>query len=290
MEIGIGLPSTVLGMKREELLEWSRKAESAGFSTLGALDRIVYPGYDPLIALTAAAAVTERIRLTTGILIVPFRASAAIVAKQTASLHAFSGGRLELGVAIGAREDDYTVAGVPHHERGRRFDKMLQEMNEVWSGEVTGHAGPVGPQVNGGPPLLIGGYADKTFERAARHATGWIAGGLPPDAFAESKAKLEAAWERAGREGKPKASALAYFGLGDGAGPTREYLLHYYDWLGDQAKVIADSAAYDADTVRAYVQGFEDAGCDELIWFPGHADPEQVDLLAEAALARTAAG
>jgi len=75
MEIGIGLPSAVPGVDRTGIVEWARRAETAGFSALGTLDRIVYGNYESLIALAAAAAVTERIRLVTDILIAPLRAS-----------------------------------------------------------------------------------------------------------------------------------------------------------------------------------------------------------------------
>ena len=70
---------------------------------------------------------TERIRLLTAILIAPYRASAAMVAKQAATLHHLSNGRLVLGVAVGGREDDYEAAGVDFHRRGRIFDEMLEQ-------------------------------------------------------------------------------------------------------------------------------------------------------------------
>lgn len=128
MDIGIGLPATIPGVDRQSLLGWARQAEERGFSSLGVIDRIVYPNYEPLIALAAAAAVTERVRLLTDILIVPYRVNAALVAKQAATIDAFSGGRLSLGVAIGARDDDYAVSGVPTSERGTRMDAMLAQM------------------------------------------------------------------------------------------------------------------------------------------------------------------
>ncbi|MGZ5338014.1 MAG: LLM class flavin-dependent oxidoreductase, partial [Thermoleophilaceae bacterium] len=73
MEIGIGLPTTIPGVKGSEVIEWAKRAEDAGFSCLGTIDRLVYANYEPFIALAAAAAVTERIALTTAIAILPYR-------------------------------------------------------------------------------------------------------------------------------------------------------------------------------------------------------------------------
>jgi Luciferase-like monooxygenase len=86
MDVGIGLPSTIGAVDPEPLLEWATAAETAGFSSLGTLDRIVYDNYEPLITLAAAAAVTERIGLATAILIAPARGNGALLAKQAASL------------------------------------------------------------------------------------------------------------------------------------------------------------------------------------------------------------
>lgn len=284
--MGIGLPATIPGVEGRQLTEWARRGEAAGFSSLGAIDRIVYPNYEPLVALAAAAAVTERIRLTTAILIVPYRATTAIVAKQAATVHHLSGGRLVLGVAIGARHDDYEAAGVSTEGRGRRLEEMLAEMRRLWAGEEVGFAGAVGPPVDGGPPVVLGGSVDATFRRAAEYGEGWMMGGGTPDMLAEGRQKAESAWQAAGREGRPRIMALAYFSLGEGAEDhAQSYLRHYYAAMGEEmAGMIAGSAATDPGTVRQYLQGFEGAGCDELILFPCSADPGQVDLLAEAAL------
>ena len=155
MEIGIGLPSTVPGVDGVSLLEWARRAERAGFSTLGTIDRLVYANYEPLTALAAAAAVTEDIRLTTSILIAPLRSNAVLLAKQAATVHHLSGGRLVLGAAPGGREDDYEVSGVDMQTRGRAFDRQLDTFRRVWADEEKGFAGPVGPHVDEPPKLLI---------------------------------------------------------------------------------------------------------------------------------------
>ena len=135
MDVGIGLPSTIPGTGRDQVLEWARRAEARGFSSLGTIDRVVYPNHEPLIALAAAAAVTERIRLATAILLAPVRANGALLAKQAATLDVLSGGRLVLGVAVGRREDDFRACGADFEARGRNPDEMLELWARIWDGE-----------------------------------------------------------------------------------------------------------------------------------------------------------
>ncbi|HVH00334.1 MAG TPA: LLM class flavin-dependent oxidoreductase [Miltoncostaeaceae bacterium] len=284
MDVGIGLPATIPGVEGTQLVEWARRAEARGFSSLGTIDRLVYGNYEPLIALAAAAAVTERIRLVTSILIAPYRRNGAHLAKEALSVDRLSGGRLVFGVAVGGREDDYEASGADFHRRGKEFDAMLEEWARAWSGASFGTAGAIGPRpVRDRPTLILGGSNDRTYERAARYGDGWIMGGGTPDMLRDGKARTEAAWQAAGRDGAPRIMALAYYALGDRAREAAQaYLGDYYAFLGDYASAIADSAATDADTVRGYVQGFAEAGCDELILFPCDPDPAQVDLLADA--------
>lgn len=282
MDVGIGLPNAVRGIDRAGIVEWAQRAEQAGFSSLGTIDRIVYPSFEPLISLAAAAAVTERIGLVTDILIAPLRSNTALFAKQAATIDALSGGRLTLGLAVGGRSDDYETSGVEFGQRGRIFDQQLDDMTAVWKGERG-----VGPSPVRGerPGLLVGGSADAAFRRAARYADGWTMGGGTPDMFKQAVAKLNAAWEAGGREGIPRTVALSYFALGDDAEQVAARSLgDYYSFLGDIAQQIVAGAAKDAATVKQYVAAFEDAGADELILFPASTDISQVDRLAEAAL------
>lgn len=285
MDVGIGLPNTVPGTDGKQLTEWARRSEAAGFSTLGTIDRIVYPNIEPLTALSAAAAVTERIGLATSILIAPIRLNTALLAKQAASVQRLSGGRVTLGIAVGGREDDYEASGAEFEGRGAVFEEQLRRLTEIWAAS-SGAGSTIGPDVAADPPeLIVGGSVDATFRRAAEHADGWIMGGGTPETFAAEKEKLDAAWSEAGREGKPRTLALAYFALGEsGEADANAYLTDYYAWLGDHAQAVADSAAKDEETVRAYIEAFAGAGCDELILFPASSDPAQVELLASAGL------
>src|SRR4051794_21408015 len=162
MDVGIGLPNAVPGTTGAELLEWARRADARGFSSLGTIDRVVYDNFEPLTALAAVAAVTERIGLCTSVLLGPLRPNATELAKEALSLNALAGGRFTLGIGLGARGDDYEASGIEQSGRGRRLDAMLERIREVWDGEE------IGPRAEGPPRLVVGGHADASFARAAR--------------------------------------------------------------------------------------------------------------------------
>ena len=285
MDIGIGLPNTVPDTEGRTLIDWARHAEEAGFSTLGTIGRLVYPNYEELVALSAAAAVTSQIRLTTGVLLAPLYTNSALFAKQAASLDRLSGGRLVLGLGLGGREDDFAASGVSAQGRGRRLEEQIAMMKRVWSGEEFGYTGAIGPEParRGGPEIILGGATEATFDRVARIADGWIMGGGPPDMFAQAAAGVDQAWQDAGRAGRPRKLTLAYFGLGPEARSQAEgYLLHYYGWLGDIANMIAGGAAVSPEMVKSYIAAFEASGCDEIIFVPTASRLDQISLLADA--------
>jgi alkanesulfonate monooxygenase SsuD/methylene tetrahydromethanopterin reductase-like flavin-dependent oxidoreductase (luciferase family) len=279
MEIGVGLPNAIQDVDTESLIEFAQRADARGFSSLGSVDRIVYPNFEPLLALGAVASVTERIRLATTVLLGPLRSNAAVLAKECLTLDNLSGGRFWLGIGLGAREDDYGISGIPTKGRGAALDRQLEKIREIWQGDEIGPR----PLREGGPEIMVGGSVDAAFERAAKYGDGWIMGGGTPEMFAEASKNVDEAWERAGRSDKPRKASLAYYSLGpDGQAHAERNIGHYYAWLGDYAAQIVGSAATSPEMVRSYVEGFEQGGCDELILFPSSKHPEQVDLLAEA--------
>jgi alkanesulfonate monooxygenase SsuD/methylene tetrahydromethanopterin reductase-like flavin-dependent oxidoreductase (luciferase family) len=286
MDIGIGIPNSVRGTTGRQLLEWARRAEAAGFSTLATIGRVAYPSYEELTVFAAAGAVTERIRFTSNIMVSPVRSTAEL-AKQAATVQELTGGRLTLGLGVGGRPDDYDVTGREFSARGRLFDRQLEDLRRAFAGEplLDGVAPVVPDAATGGVPILIGGTADAAVRRTLEFGVGWTAGGMPPQMVAPFVERIRSAWRGAGREGAPRIVALNYFGLGDTEDRSRAYLNDYYAFLGrDMAEMIAGGAHRSAGAVTDVVAAFAEAGIDELILDPTIGDPEQVDLLAEAAL------
>lgn len=284
MDVGIGLPNSVRGADGRLLVAWARRAEERGFSSLGTIGRVAYPTFEEISALSAAAAVTSRIRLVTDILLAPTR-SFVQLAKEAATLDQISEGRLTLGVGAGGRADDYAASGRDFHDRGRRLDEGLEVVHRAWRGEAVEGAGkPVSPRPAAGErvPVLAGGSPPVAAPRAVRWGVGWTAGGLPPDAVREGAAAVRATWRDADREGEPRTVALAYFGLGDEE-TSRRNLHDYYDFT-EAADMITDAAARSPERVREVAGAYEDAGTDELILFPTVPRLDELDALADAVL------
>jgi len=275
MEVGVGLPTTTPGADGRCLLEWARRTEDGPFASLGVLDRVVYRSVEPFTALAAAAAVTTRVRLVTMVVIGPLR-NTVLLAKQAASLDLLSGGRLTLGLAIGARADDYQALGVDQAGRGRRLGEQLAELRSIWE---KAEVGPE-PVQAGGPPLLAGGMSGEAFARMARSADGYVHGGGPPRAFAGAAAKAWAAWRDLERPGRPQLWGQGYFALGDDAAGGA-YLRDYYAFTGPFAERIAAGNLTSGRAVKDFVRGYEEAGCDHLVLLPTVSDPAQLDRLAD---------
>ena len=186
------------------------------------LDRTAYDSYDSFLSLAAAAAVTSRVRLVTMIAIGPLR-NTALLAEESASLHAISRGRLTLGLAVGARREDYEVVGVDYRTRGRRLVEQLSDLPDLWE---AGELAPYDPTL-GAPDVLVGGLREQTFARVARYAQGYAHGGGPPRAFARMADKARSAWARRWATGHAAALGPGVFrawrqGAGARSGSTCE--------------------------------------------------------------------
>ena len=288
MDIGIGIPNTIPGSTGTSLLEWAQRAETAGFSTLATIGAVSYPGFEELTLFAAAGAVTERIRFLSNVLISPARSTAEL-AKQAATVDQLTGGRLTLGLGVGWRTSDFTLTGRDFGSRGKAFDSQLRDLHRALDGkpiqEGTREVGP--PTVQSPLPIMVGGNTEAAVRRVVENDSviGWTAGGMPPDAVADFGAKVRSAWAEAGRPGVPRIAALTYFGLGDDE-RSHANLRDYYIPMGaETAEMIAGFALRTPEAVKGAVAAYADAGVDELLLDPSLPEPEQVDRLAEAAMA-----
>lgn len=207
MKLGLIFVNTGIGSTAAGARELAQNAEAAGFESLWTVEHVVVPsGYeskypydasgkmaggleefdlpDPLIWLTFVGAVTERIKLATGILILPQR-NPLVVAKELATLDAFTGGRVILGTGVGWLKEEFDALDVPFADRGRRHDDYVEALRALWKGDrASVHntyadfdrciSRPV--PANGTIPIVIGGHTTRAAQRAARLGDGFFPG------------------------------------------------------------------------------------------------------------------
>lgn len=278
MNVGVGLPTSVGGVTPAILAEWARRADDGPFTSLGVVDRARYRCYEPMTSLAFAASVTSRVGLVTMVVIGPLR-TAAVLAKEAATIDAISGGRFTLGMAVGARDEDFHALGISPRARGDRMEDQLYDLRTVWEQPETEHFLP-GPR---SPRLLVGGMSDVTFLRAARFADGYVHGGGPPRTFERAASRTRTAWAEWDRHGSPRLWAQGYFALGDDdiLAAAHEYMLDYYAFTGPFAERIAEGLLTSPQAIAQFVRGYAEAGCDELVLLPAVSDLEQLDRLAD---------
>jgi alkanesulfonate monooxygenase SsuD/methylene tetrahydromethanopterin reductase-like flavin-dependent oxidoreductase (luciferase family) len=280
---------TMLPHTRDDVLAWCRGVDAGAWASLAVPERITYTSHDITVQLAAAAALTERVRLWTTIVILPAH-DAVAVAKQMASVDVLSGGRLTMGVGIGGREHDYRAINASFARRFPRMDEQVATMQRIWNGEPPFEgADPVGPPPvqPGGPPLIAGVFGPKGIARAARWAAGvdgaWTLDGSEP-AMSAAFTQIRDAWRDAGRADPPHVSSSIWYALG----PDAEQQLHSYayDYLkifGDEIGKGAASMAtcFGADALWQAVANARDAGADEFFLVPTTADPAELDRTVE---------
>lgn len=201
MHLGAVLPHESIRDDTGELETFVRTVEDTGYQHLLSSDHVLganpdkpgfdapydihHPVHEPLTTYSYLSALTDDLRFITGILVLPQRQT-ALVAKQAAQVDLLSGGRLELGVAVGWNEPEYEALGMDFSTRGARIDEAIDVLQQLWENEVVEFDGRfhtipdmgITPRPEQRPiPIWIGGSADVVLKRAARKGDGWIAGG-----------------------------------------------------------------------------------------------------------------
>jgi probable F420-dependent oxidoreductase len=219
-------------VETEQLPELAKFAEQVGFHGLMGGDHAVYPetiepGYpysesgmpdmspdweypDQWASIAAMAAVTSRIRFTTGVYVLPLR-NPHEVARATATLGILSGDRFVLGVGAGWMREEFDIYGVPFAGRGRRMDECIEVIRKLWTGERVEHHGEcfdfprvqLSPVPTEPPPIYVGGDNPLALRRAARLGDGWIGAGNEPAEVGPLLGELERLRKQAGRDQLP---------------------------------------------------------------------------------------
>ena len=179
---------------------------------------------DPLVWLSHVAAATERIRLATGVMILPQR-NPLILAKECASLDRLSGGRLELGIGVGWVREEAEALGVSFDDRERRADEYIEVMRTLWREPVASFHGEYvrfdrvvskpRPLQPGGVPILVGGHSKAAARRAGTYGNGFYPLGVSEEKLAELLEVMRESAARAGRD--PGVIELSLIGQGDAA-------------------------------------------------------------------------
>jgi probable F420-dependent oxidoreductase len=284
MRIGAKLPNSGPLPLEVGVPAMARTLEAAGFDSLWVSDHIVMPRemnsrypfsadgraywpadtpyLDAIVALALAAAVTERVRLGTAVLVLPLRAPIEF-AKQAATVDVASGGRLELGVGAGWLAEEFEALNVPFKDRGTRMVEWMSIMRDCWSGETIERRSErytvpadvlFRPRPAHDIPLLIGGHSEIALRRAGAIADGWLgqqaAPALDPEDIRAVAERIRAAAREAGRPDAPP-----------------RIVLRIVESLG-QAELVARS-----------LQALQDAGVDEVIVdVPVQGDGAATDL------------
>jgi alkanesulfonate monooxygenase SsuD/methylene tetrahydromethanopterin reductase-like flavin-dependent oxidoreductase (luciferase family) len=288
MKIGMTLPTMVGGLQRRHFLEWSRRVDTAPFSSLAAGERIAFPNQEIMVTMAAAAALTERVRLVFTVVVLPMH-SPVLMAKQLATMDVLSAGRVSVGIGVGGREEDYRAVGAPFERRAKRMVDHLRTMRRVWAGESPGEGiAPVGPPPvqPDGPEILAGSLMPDAIRRAARWSDGLcgFSFGPSPDEVSMAFDVARQAWRDAGRDKPPRLITSCWFSLGpDGPATMDAYARRYLGFFGDDvaASLATQCTTTSAAALKDVVRRIADAGADELILVPTVADPDEVDRVAD---------
>jgi alkanesulfonate monooxygenase len=288
------------------LVEYGVKMEEMGFDSLWVWDHILlgvepsFPVFDSLTLLTAIAARTKTIKLSTGILVLPLR-NPVVLAKQLSSLDQLSDGRLLMAFAAGWYRREFDAVGVPFNERGKIMDENLDILKRFWTedmvkGDWPHHKIPAGvmypkPAQKPRPPILIGGYVDVVLKRAAVAGDGWLTYFYRPESFAKSWAKVRSFAKEAGKDPDRLLNGAQ---LPIMVGKSRaEVESRMMEWLGKEW----DYAAWSDSTKDSAIIGTVDecvaqlkehlaAGVQKLIFVPYKYEMNQISIIAEQIIPR----
>jgi|TARA_B110000971_G_scaffold117872_1_gene120754 probable F420-dependent oxidoreductase len=290
----------------QDLVDFGVRMEELGFDSLWVWDHILlgvsphFPIIDSLTVLTAVAARTSKIKLGTGILVLPLR-NPVLLAKQLASMDQLSNGRMIMGMASGWYKREFDNVGVPYKERGKIMDESLEIMSRLWTEDIVNgdwaHFNLDGAVMFPKPvqsprmPILIGGYVDRVLKRAAVDGDGWLTYFYTPEGFTKSWNKVLGFAEAAGKDpstlmncnqlpimvGESRAKVEA---------PMMEWLNSEWDFASWSDSTTDSAIMGTVDDCVEQLQAHIDVGVQKIIFVPYKYEAEQVEIIAKEILPR----
>ncbi len=288
------------------LVDYGVRMEQLGFDSLWVWDHVLlgvdpnFPIIESLTLLTAVAARTSKIKLGTGILVLPLR-NPVVLAKQLGSMDLISNGRLIMGLASGWYKREFDAVCVQFEKSGKIMDDNLEILKrfcneDMVKGEYMFHKIPAGvmfpkPVQKPYPPLLIGGYVDRVLKRAAVDGDGWLTYFYRPESFAKSWAKIRSFAKEGGKDPDKLLNAAQ---LPIRVGKSRAAIeSEMMDWLGKEW----DYASWSESTKDSAIIGTVDecvaqlkehlaVGVQKLIFVPYKYEPEQIEVIAREIVPR----
>jgi alkanesulfonate monooxygenase len=290
----------------DAIYRYAERAEALGFESLWAWDHVIlgvdpaFPILDAVGTLTAIAARTHRIKLGTGILVLPLR-NPTIAAKALGTLDVVSGGRLILGVAAGWYAREFDAVGVPFTQRGRLFERNLEILTRLWTEDrVTARVDELNlreavmrprPVQQPRPPILIGGYVDAVLRRVATVGDGWLTYFYTPESYRRSWEKIVAFAREAGRDpaaltGTNQLAIHVGRSRAETEAPLRRWLETEWDVAAWSESTIEHAIRGSVDECVEQLRGHVAAGVHRVILIPYRYEPEQVEVIAREILPR----
>ncbi len=291
MNIGMTLPGMERGLDRQRIMEWCRRVDAGPFSSLAFGERMAFYNPELISMLGACAVLTERVRLSTTIIVMPLH-NPVMLAKQLATLDVLCEGRLSVGLGIGGRREDHlAVSADPARIRNAALAEDVAVMRRVWRGEevVPGLHGLIEPKPvqPGGPELLAGAMGPRAVRLAATWADGLtgFSWGADPDEVAPIFEMARKAWAEEGRDA-PKLKTGFWVAVGEGArDQLAGHLGRYLSWLSPAEREQAmkgSGFAGSAAELRELLRRLEDLGAEEVNLVSTRGEPDEVDRLADA--------
>jgi len=288
----------------DAILTYAERAEALGFESLWAWDHVIlgvdpaFPILDAVGILTAIAARTRRVKLGTGVMVLPLR-NPTVAAKALGTLDVISGGRLILGVAAGWYAREFDAVGVSFKQRGRLFERNLDVLTRLWTEDRVNlqvdefHLRDAvmvpRPASRPRPPILIGGYVDAVLRRVATRADGWLTYFYTPESYRRSWQKIVGFAREAGRDpatltGTNQLAIYVGRSRAETEAPMRRWLQTEWDvaaWSESTIEhAIRGSVEECVDQLRAHVE----SGAHRIILIPYRYETAQVEVIAKEVL------